>query len=53
MEGELSIKENETLLVLANLGNGWLSARRQSPARGEEDENVTGLVPENYVQKIQ
>lgn len=27
-EGELSIRENELLLILGNLGNGWLTARR-------------------------
>lgn len=31
-EGELSIRENEVLLILGDLGNGWLSARKHPSA---------------------
>lgn len=56
-EGELSIRENEIIYILANLGNGWLSARRQSPSNSLADSSSSeecniGLVPENYVEKI-
>lgn len=62
-EGELSIRENDILLILANLGNGWLSARRHPSSpnpppsdsnneNNRENEPLTGLVPENYVQRI-
>lgn len=43
IDGELSVDANEVLLVLKNLGNGWVCARRRSQ---------TGLVPENYIQRI-
>lgn len=43
MEGELSVEAAEVLLVLKNLGNGWVFARQRSQ---------TGLVPENYIQRI-
>lgn len=56
MQGELSFKENEILLVLANLGNGWLTARRisETPTTSENMDNNdnTGLVPENYIERI-
>jgi len=43
MDGEMSIETADVLLVLKNLGNGWVCARRRSQ---------TGLVPENYIQRI-
>lgn len=41
-EGEMSIKENEILYILANLGNGWLSARRPSPTAAAAVDSSTG-----------
>lgn len=43
IDGELSVEANDVLLVLKNLGNGWVCARRRLQ---------TGLVPENYIQRI-
>lgn len=64
-DGELDLRENDTLLILANLGNGWLSARKhpapasEAPGAGGDvaapsprEKNTTGLVPENYVQRV-
>lgn len=75
-EGELSIRKNDLLYVLADFGNGWLSVRRPynnrntsdddgppSPTLDEKDkdsslrddsvnEALTGLVPENYVERL-
>jgi hypothetical protein len=53
----LPIKEGDSLLILADLGNGWLSARKHPITDGDNggDDNgggSTGLVPENYVQRI-
>ena len=66
MQGELSFKENEILIVLANLGNGWLTARRfgtttttNSSSSSSSynnnytaDDSVTGLIPENYIERL-
>lgn len=56
MQGELSFQENEVLVVLANLGNGWLTARRSSDTNSgpalETDDNMTGLIPENYIERL-
>lgn len=43
LEGELTVDADDVLLILKNLGNGWVCARRQSQ---------TGLVPENYIQRV-
>lgn len=72
-EGELSIRENELLLILGNLGNGWLTARRhpasslprevvvepspspfpsQSHSTNANANGNTGLIPENYVERL-
>ena len=57
-EGELTVKENDLLYVLANLGNGWLtvrlhqSPRPTDPETGQESAAPVGMVPENYVQRI-
>ena len=51
-EGELSIREGELLFVLADLGNGWLSARKHPVGVDDEHGGKTGLVPENYMQRI-
>lgn len=57
MQGELSFQENEVLVVLANLGNGWLTARRTSTSSTSinemtSDDTMTGLVPENYIERL-
>lgn len=58
MQGELSFQENEILIVLANLGNGWLTARRTSSSFNSinditGDDTITGLIPENYIERLQ
>lgn len=59
MQGELSFQENEVLIVLANLGNGWLTARRTSTTFSSTsinemagDDTITGLIPENYIERL-
>lgn len=55
MQGELSFQENEILLVLANLGNGWLTARRLSSGDNgglDSDDVMIGLIPENYIERL-
>ena len=56
MQGELSFQENEILIVLANLGNGWLTARRTSTSTTSINETgedtITGLIPENYIERL-
>lgn len=58
MQGELSFQENEVLIVLANLGNGWLTARRTSTSSSTSineitsDDTMTGLIPENYIERL-
>lgn len=63
MQGELSFKENEILLVLANLGNGWLTARRVTSSTSslnvngntmvlDSDDLMIGLIPENYIERL-
>jgi hypothetical protein len=55
MQGELSFQENEVLQVLANLGNGWLTARKVHDSRGgspSSEDALTGLIPENYIERI-
>lgn len=53
MQGELSFQENEILLVLANLGNGWLTARRLSSSGDlDSDDVMIGLIPENYIERL-
>ena len=56
MQGELSFQENEVLIVLANLGNGWLTARRTSKSsisiNETGDDTITGLIPENYIERL-
>lgn len=46
MAGEMSVELGDILTVMKNLGNGWVSARRK------DGEMESGLVPENYVQRI-
>ena len=46
MQGELSFQENDILQVFANLGNGWLTARKVG------DEAASGLIPENYIERL-
>lgn len=53
MQGELSFQENEILLVFANLGNGWLTARRvTSTGVLDADDATVGLIPENYIERL-
>lgn len=56
MQGELSFQENEMLIVLANLGNGWLTARRTSTSSNSineaSDDTTTGIIPENYIERL-
>lgn len=56
MQGELSFQENEILVVLANLGNGWLTARRTSTSSAQvnelSDDTIAGLIPENYIERL-
>lgn len=46
MQGELSFQENDILQVFANLGNGWLTARKIG------DDSASGLIPENYIERL-
>lgn len=46
IEGEMSIEEGELLQVLKSLGNGWVCATKL------DSKDATGLVPENYIQRI-
>ncbi len=46
MQGELSFQENDVLQIFANLGNGWLTARKVG------DEAASGLIPENYIERL-
>lgn len=54
MQGELSFQENDILQVFANLGNGWLTARKISGADGSSgnNNNNSGLIPENYIERL-
>ena len=59
MQGELSFQENEVLLVLANLGTGWLTARRVTNINNnnstnflDSDDAMVGLIPENYIERL-
>jgi hypothetical protein len=59
MQGELSFAENDILIVLANLGNGWLTARRDESsstttthANNLFTDDSTGLIPENYIERV-
>jgi len=42
MQGELSFQENELLQVLADLGNGWLTARKVVKCDEDNDDNDPG-----------
>lgn len=54
MQGELSFQENDILQVFANLGNGWLTARKINGAdsNGNNNNNNSGLIPENYIERL-
>lgn len=54
MQGELSFQENEMLQVFANLGNGWLTAKKIDGRGGSESagSDHTGLIPENYIERL-
>lgn len=50
-EGELAIQEGELIYVLEkSTEDDWWKAKKR--AVGEEEEEPTGLIPNNYVQEV-
>lgn len=49
-ENELEIREGELLYLLEEGEDGWWKAKKK--AADEEDDEPTGLIPANYVEKV-
>jgi hypothetical protein len=50
-DGELAIEENDLLYILDNTGeDGWWKAKKR--ARADDEDEPTGLVPQNYMEKV-
>ena len=49
-ENELEIQEGELLYLLEKGEDGWWKAKKK--AANDEDDEPTGLIPANYVEKV-